>query len=304
MYLQTLMTSFVQIVMMIVLGYVLRKKEIISGCGVSEMSKMLLSVVLPFSVLSSGNETGTSDLAFSLLLCALVVAIYYLVSLAISYVTFKMIHKDNGRLGVSVTMAVFANTGFIGIPLAKILYGASGLMVAVVYNLLYNLFLFTVGIRLFGSKDNRPSWKEIVIDPLSISSVLAILLFLSPYKIPPVINDVLVQVGDMTVPISMMIVGAWMVDVDWTRIFSSIDSYLVCFFRLILFPIIGLLVLKPLIADEGFVGSVVLLTALPIGSLNVIFAEKYKADVNFANETMLLSMVLSLFTIPMVMTMV
>ena len=298
------MTSFVQIVMMIVLGYVLRKKEIISGCGVSEMSKMLLSVVLPFSVLSSGNETGTSDLAFSLLLCALVVAIYYLVSLAISYVTFKMIHKDNGRLGVSVTMAVFANTGFIGIPLAKILYGASGLMVAVVYNLLYNLFLFTVGIRLFGSKDNRPSWKEIVIDPLSISSVLAILLFLSPYKIPPVINDVLVQVGDMTVPISMMIVGAWMVDVDWTRIFSSIDSYLVCFFRLILFPIIGLLVLKPLIADEGFVGSVVLLTALPIGSLNVIFAEKYKADVNFANETMLLSMVLSLFTIPMVMTMV
>lgn len=304
MYLQTLMTSFVQIVMMIVLGYVLRKKEIISDCGVSELSKMLLSVVLPFSVLSSGNETGTSDLAFSLLSCALVVAIYYLVSLAISYVTFKTIHKDNSRLGVSVTMAVFANTGFIGIPLAKILYGASGLMVAVVYNLLYNLFLFTVGIRLFGSKENRPSWKEIVIDPLSISSVLAILLFLSPYKIPPVINDVLVQVGDMTVPISMMIVGAWMVNVDWTRIFSSIDSYLVCFFRLILFPIIGLLILKPLISDEGFFGSVVLLTALPIGSLNIIFAEKYKADVNFANETMLLSMALSLFTIPIVMTMV
>lgn len=298
------MTSFVQIVMMIVLGYVLRKKEIISDCGVSELSKMLLSVVLPFSVLSSGNETGTSDLAFSLLSCALVVAIYYLVSLAISYVTFKTIHKDNSRLGVSVTMAVFANTGFIGIPLAKILYGASGLMVAVVYNLLYNLFLFTVGIRLFGSKENRPSWKEIVIDPLSISSVLAILLFLSPYKIPPVINDVLVQVGDMTVPISMMIVGAWMVNVDWTRIFSSIDSYLVCFFRLILFPIIGLLILKPLISDEGFFGSVVLLTALPIGSLNIIFAEKYKADVNFANETMLLSMALSLFTIPIVMTMV
>ena len=41
------------------------------------------------------------------------------------------------------TSAVFANTGFIGFPLMQALFGEYGLLLAAVFNLLYNVFLYS-----------------------------------------------------------------------------------------------------------------------------------------------------------------
>lgn len=304
MYLQTLVVSLVQIGLMIGLGYYLKKTNILSSEQVDGLSNLLLSVILPFSVLASGNQHFSNGIAQSLVFTVVIVGAYYTISLLLSWLLFRFVIKEKGKVGVSITMTVFANTGFMGFPLAMILYGSEGLLYAAVYNLLYNFFLFSFGVKLLGADTKAVSWKEILSDPLTVSSILAIILFVSPIKLPPVIHSTLETIGDMTSPISMMIVGAWMVGVNWKRLFLSKLSYLICFVRLIVYPLLLLFVLRMLDLRVEMLGTIILLTALPIGSLNVIFAEKYGADVVFVNETMLLSLLFSMVSIPVVMMLV
>ncbi len=289
---------------MIGLGYYLKRTNILSSEHISGLSNLLLSVILPFSILASGNQYFSNGLAQSLAFTVVIVGAYYSLTLLISWLLFKWVIKEKGKVGVSITMTVFANTGFMGFPLAMILYGSKGLLYAAVYNLLYNLFLFSFGVKLLGADTRSISWKEIVSDPLTISSILAIILFISPIKLPQVIQATLEAVGDMTGPVSMVIVGAWMVGVNWKRILLSKFAYVVCFIRLLVYPLITLLILKCFNLRPEMIGTIVLLTALPIGSLNVIFAQKYGADVVYVNETMLLSLFFSMITIPVVMMLV
>ena len=301
MYLSTLVTSLFQVFLMIIAGYVVRKLGILSAKGVSELSRLLMALVLPCSIISSGNQQFTPELGYSLLECAALVFVYYSLAFLLSALVYKLFVKDKARYGVSVTMTVFANVGFLGMPLASTLYGAAGLLFAVLYNLFYNFFLAFVGQRFF-SGGEKMTIKERLLDPLCVSSVLALLLFISPVKLPSAIYGALDRIGAMMAPMSMIIIGGQLIGTDWKRVFSNKDSYLVCLMRNILLPLIALFALKPFVKDQVLLGTLVLLTALPVGSLNSILAEKHGQDVKYVNQTLVLSMILSLLTIPAVMT--
>lgn len=304
MYIQTLMASLAQIALMIGLGYYMRKKSILSADHVKGLSNLLLSVVLPLSILSSGYQKYTLELGKSLLLTLGIVLAYYILSLLVSHLLFALVLKDKGYRGVSVTMTVFANTGFMGFPLVLMLYGSVGVLYAAVYNLLYGLFQFSFGVKEVGSGNVKVTWSDIFQSPVTISSFLSVVLFVVPWKVPSFVQAAFVTVGGMTAPISMFIVGAWMVGVNWKRIFLSKFSYLIVFIRLLAYPLLMLFILHFFNLPVEMFGTIVLITALPIGSLNVILAEKYGADVTYVNETMLLSLILSLVTIPSVMMLV
>ena len=76
-------------------------------------------------------------------------------------------------------MAVFANVGFIGFPVVAELYGKEGTLYAVIYNLAYQIFLFTAGTALLSGK-KEVDWKEMLLDPMTATSLAAIAIFLSP----------------------------------------------------------------------------------------------------------------------------
>ena len=70
--------------------------------------------------------------------------------------------------------------------------------------------------------------------------------------------------------------------------------------RLVVLPLLVYLMLLPFHLDDALVGTVILLSAVPVGALNVFLSEKYGRDRAFVNETMLLTLCLSLVTIPLV----
>lgn len=301
---KTLVYSLIELLLMIALGYFLRKREYMSKQTVSELSNLLISVILPLSVVSSGNEQCSSAMSKSLLECAGIVFGYYVVALLVSCLVFQLLFPDRHLAGVSIDMVVFANTGFIGMPLTQILYGSNGLLFAVVYNLIFNFFFFTVGVRLMGSGCAKTKWSGILLDPLNIASVLAVILFVSPIKLPVFLQKAVCYVGDMVVPLSMIIIGTWLVGADLKDIFTDGRSYFICAIRLLLLPLAMFFVLKSFGFDKTMTASIVLLTAMPIGSLNVLFAEKNGSDVRFVNGAMMLSLILSIVTIPIIMMMV
>ena len=287
--------------LLVALGFVIKKIKLVSTDTVNELTNILISVTLPLSVLASGGEECSREMITNIGLSFLIISLYYIAAFILSYLAFRPVLQDRKERASGINMAVFANTGFIGIPLAQIMYGQEGMIYAIIYNLIYNVFLFTIGVRLFdGKTEMKECLKSIFLDPLSISSIVAILLFFSPVKLPSPVQNFLTNVGDISSPLSMMIIGAWLVGVDFRNIIKRPVSYYISLVRLLVLPVILYLVLSLFNLDSVMVSSIVLISALPIGSLNVIFAKKYGHDVSFVNETMMLSLCLSLITIPVI----
>lgn len=239
MYFETLFNSLLELFLLVALGFSLRKWNLVGDKTVDELTGILLTVILPFSIVASGNESCSGEMMTNVGLSFLIVSLYYILAFIISFLAFKPFARNEETRASSINMAVFANTGFIGIPLSQIMYGQKGMIYAVIYNLIYNVFLFTFGVRLFDGKSSvKECLKGIFLDPLSISSILAIALFFSPVKLPAPVNSFFSTVGNMSSPLSMMIIGAWLVGVDFRNIIKRPLGYYVSLVRLIVLPLL------------------------------------------------------------------
>ena len=113
------------------------------------------------------------------------------------------------------------------------------------------------------------------------------------------IEEFFSAIGSMSGTLSMMLIGSWLIGLNLKSIMTKPLCYAVSVLRLLVFPLLVYLVLYLLKVDLIMRNTIVLISALPVGALNVVLAKKYNTDVSFANETMMQTLVLSVVTIPL-----
>ncbi len=286
----------VKMAFMISIGFFLRRRNIITEEGQRTLSDILLYVVLPCSILSSSAYQFDGSILKSLAIVAVASACFYASGLLISRQVSKRLPISEDKQRVFITMTVFANTGFVGFPLMTALFGQVGLLMAVIYNMMYNVFMYTVGTRIL-SGQKRIDLRRILLNPVNIASFAAILIFVSPFRLPKLLGSPISAVGDMSVPLSMMIMGTSLVRVSFRDLLKDGYSLLTSFIRLILFPLLmlgAMLIVRP---DPVTATVCVLMTALPCGTMNVIFAEKYDCAPDFASRAVIQSTVFMTVTL-------
>ena len=300
MYFETLIKTLLTFFLLVLFGFFIKKINLVSDKTVDELSDVLLKIILPSSIIASGFEGKNSDIK-SVWLSLVIISICYVFFFVSSFIVFRGIVKDKVKRNLAINMSVFANTGFIGFPLVNAIFGSGGMIYAVVYNLLYNIFMYTIGIRLFGDEKGRKlDIKAIILNPLTIASLFALVLFFLPLDGGGVVEDFLSTIGGMSGPLSMMLVGSWLIGVDLKSVLKKPLCYLVSLMRLLVLPLFVFFVLTFLGADEIMKNTITLISAIPVGTLNVIFAKKYGGDAVFANETMIQTLVFSVVTIPLI----
>lgn len=300
MYFETLIKTLLTFFLLVLFGFFIKKINLVSDKTVDELSDVLLKIILPSSIIASGFEGKNSDIK-SVWLSLVIISICYVFFFVFSFIVFRGIIKDKVKRNLAINMSVFANTGFIGFPLVNAIFGSSGMIYAVVYNLLYNIFMYTIGIRLFGDEKGRKlDIKAIILNPLTIASLFALVLFFLPLDGGGVVEDFLSTIGGMSGPLSMMLVGSWLIGVDLKSVLKKPLCYLVSLMRLLILPLFVFFVLTFLGTDEIMKNTITLISAIPVGTLNVIFAKKYGGDAVFSNETMIQTLVFSVVTIPLI----
>ena len=296
-----LLHVFIKIVVAVSLGFVLRKSHVIDEKMQKGLSDILLLAILPFSILASSNYEKTPEVGRGMLITLVAALLYYILSLVAMRLLSKKLPFEEKEKRVFVTMTVFANTGFVGFPLMSALYGNNGLLLAVVFNLSYNLFMYTYGIHLLSGKTG--SLKSILMNPVNLASVAAILIFVSPVRFPSYVSEPIDLIGAMTVPLSMIIIGSNLAAMPFVKVVSDPKSYLISFVRLVLLP--GLVMGGVYLAGQSVeiaaatAAVIVLMCALPCGSMNVILSEKYDCAPEFAARATVQSMLLCMATLPL-----
>ena len=291
---------FFKIFIFLLLGFALNKSKVIGSSGEKALSDILLKAVLPFMIINSSQHTYSTDAVNGMITCAAFAIGYYALSLIVLRLSLKKVNILEDEKRIMIACTVFANTGFVGFPLMEALYGSYGLLLAAIYNLCYNLFFYTYAVYLFSRKP-RFAVLDMFKSAVSVASVVAIVMFIIPWRMPGFIADTFKLIGDMTVPMSMMVMGSMLASVNIKKLLTDKKAYVVSALRLIVLPALAL---GSVVLASNWItmmpetkSVIVLMCALPCGSLNVIFAENYDVAPHFSARTVSLSMVFMLVTI-------
>jgi len=216
----------------------------------------------------------------------------------ISKILFFKLPENKQQVFRFVT--IFSNVGFMGYPVLESIYGGIGVFYAAIFNIAFNILVWTVGVMLFTGEKDFKSMRKALANPALIAVIIGIILFTFSIKLPLPIETSIKLVGSTTTPISMIIVGSMLAEMQLKDAFSGFYVYYATIVRLFIVPMIVYVVLKLLKVDEMLLTICVILQAMPAAVMAPIIAKKYGGDSLLASQCVFITTIVSGITIPII----
>jgi predicted permease len=253
---------------------------------------------MPLMILASFNINFTWDKLYN---AGYLVGLSLVVHIALYFISRFVFpgYTDDIKSVLRYTM-VFSNAGFMGFPVVEALFGKTGLFYASIYLMPYRILMWTLGVALFLKGGSKGSMKKILLNPSIITTFLGIIIFLSPVKIPEVLNSAFDMVGSTTTPLSMIVIGALVADVKFKEVFSGFAVFYLSFIRLIALPVLVFFILRLFNANKIVIDIMTILTAMPAGTMTAMLSERYGGNSSFASKCVFVTTALSTVTIPLI----
>ncbi len=286
-----------QILLMLGIGFFLRKKEIVTVEIRKGLSALLINVVLPCTVILSfmNDSIVNSDLLMTCLLAVVISAIIQTVSIIASKFLFNRYEKMDAN--VLIYGMIVSNSAFIGIPIIQSIYGSEAVMFASVFQIPIIVTMWTIGLALFKPIDHKHALKSVIRNPSVVAVLIGFIIMLTGIKFPIFITKTISSIASCTTAISMFVVGSVLADIEWNNLLDKKVLFF-CSIRLIAYPFIVFIVLTFVNAPTLIKAIAVIMTGMPAGSTAAILAEQYGCDAKFAAKLILVSTALSVITIP------
>lgn len=263
------------------------------------LSKLLLNVVVPCLLISSFQMEYSPSVGRKLLLALALSVLIQVLCIAVGRVLFRN-RKD--AASVCAKMCVdYSNCGFMGLPLLHATLGADGVFFASVFIIVFNLAFWTHGCAVFGcgaSRGGGHPWYQILLIPSVSSALLGVALYFLPARLPGVVNTALCYVADTNTPLAMLVLGGFLVHIDWRSILTDGKSLLAYLGRLILAPLVCLAVLIFIPLDPTVRTAMLIISAMPASTSLGLQAAVCGADGPYATQLVAVSTLLSAVTVP------
>jgi predicted permease len=179
------------------------------------------------------------------------------------------------------------------------LFGEIGVFYTSIANLVFSAMMWTYGILLYNNK-GKINFKSLT-NIGTISSLIAIFLFLFQIAIPAPILSALELTGRMTTPLSMLLIGALIAKVNMKTLFSDWKVYWTSFMKLLVLPMVTALILKQLNYNDIVVSICTIMTAMPSAATNAIFAKEFDVNPTFASIGVFITTLLCIVTLPLIL---
>lgn len=290
-------TQVLILALMMGLGIFLRKRGIFNDAVRKGMADLLIYVTMPLMVIAAFNFPLDTTLLHNAGAVFLASSVIHLVLIALSRLLF--VRFDAGQQKVLRFATVFSNCGFVGLPVVQGLYGNIGVFYASIFNLPFNVLIWSWGVMLFsGQRGTRETLRALAVNIPLLSIVVGFLIFLFGIHLPAPLQKTCEGVGAMTTPLSMFIIGSMLADVHPRDIFRGYEVYYVSIIKLIAAPLLCYFALRALNVDRTLMGVCVALIAMPTASIIGVFAERYENNAAIASRCAFLTTILSLLTLP------
>lgn len=293
-------TNVLIIFILIIVGFVCGKIKLISNDGIKTLNNIMLYIVTPCVIINALSRDFDTTLLKNFLMAALGAVISHFVSFVFAMLMIR--DKDESRRVVMRFAAIFSNCGFMSLPLIEAICGSDGLFLGAAYMIVFNLFGWSFGQRSLAK--GRPGYdaKMIVLNPGIISSVIGLLLFFFPIKIPYIILSPIQFMAGLNTPVPMLIIGFSLSLLDPKDYLNIKNEWKPLLIRLVLAPSITLLILYFLGIRDILLVTTMISSSAPIAASTTMFSIRFDRDSSLASKLVAVSSLFSVVTMTIIVS--
>jgi predicted permease len=299
----TIINGVISLFLIMLVGVYGSKKGIINRNISKGLTDILLEITLPFMIISSFSlsyDAGVKSNVFKTFYYSFAV---YVILIVLSWLLMLPVKKEKKLILRFAN--IFTNTGYIGFPILNAIYGAEAVMYGSIFNVFFNIFLWTYGVMIFkGKLEKKELTREILkalTNPSLIAVYIGICMMLFNLKLPEVISASVNSIGNMTGPISMIIVGALSYKINIKEYLLDWTVYYGIIVKLVIIPA-GLYFLSILLGDKSIVSnSLIILASMPAAAMTSIFADSFNLKSDYAAFVVVATTLCSVFTLPVLL---
>ena len=267
---------------MLVPGIILKKCKLVPDGFGKGIANLVLYVAQPVLIVSAYINCSSrfSDIWMNVLVVFVLSIIAHVIFSVVALLLFKKAPDKEKRMLRFVT--IFANAAFMGIPLIEAICGAEAAIYASIYNITFNLFLWTLGVHLCTYKegvdhdgdgdaditDAAISYKnatksegsiiKVLLHPVTLASAIGFILLATGANTaivdtlnstePNIAIDFVVSCLNMlkalVAPLSMIIIGLRLAEVDFKGVWRDLNMHKFLLLRHLILPLILVGIIK------------------------------------------------------------
>ena len=180
----TLLNQILLMFLLIAIGYFLYKKGFLTQQGSKELGNLLIWIIIPSAILHSFNIPFTYQKGSELLISFSLALFTMLISIGVSYLAFGI------RRPIDNMASSFCSAAFMGIPLVSATLGSDAVFYIGSLVVLVNILQWTYGMFVMTGQKDHIKLRTILSNPPFIAFMLGLVLFVSPFKLPPIATNV------------------------------------------------------------------------------------------------------------------
>ncbi len=307
----TSLGSIFPIIVMIAIGYILRKRHWFHHTFSENVSKLITNVALPcsifYSVLKYLDMNVLKELSNRLIFTFASVIIGYVTA----YIVIKIFKIRRGRRGVFYNAVVNANTIFIGLPLNMALFGEEASKYYLMYYITNTISIWTLGYILLENdsieeKESKGGFnpKKLFSPPL-IAFVVAFIVLVLGISVPKPLVETTKYLGNIVTPLALLYIGIVLADAGLHSINFDLDTILALLGRFVFSSIVMVALLKVagqfMQLDSLEIKTFVIQSSAPVFAALPILTNQTEGDIGYATNVVTTSTILFVVVIPVLM---
>ncbi|MBQ0064781.1 MAG: AEC family transporter [Firmicutes bacterium] len=278
-------------------GYILCARKIIDVKDKAVVSKMVINVLLPCSIITAFDLETSAEMFEKMKTVLLISMAIQILCVIISHFCYNSCSREKKPIYQYGT--VCSNAGLLGNAVIEHIYGSEGLLYGQFYLIPLRIVMWTIGISYFGEKsDLKSTIKKIFTHPCIVAIEIGLIQMIIGFSYPSFLNTTLISLGRCSTPMIMLFLGMVLAQTGFSKLITK-DTVIYSIIRLLIIPAMVLLGCKLLQVDPFLTGISVALAAMPAGSTTAILAQQYNGDIEFASNCVVLSTLLSIVILPL-----
>ena len=290
---------------LMLIGFVMAKAKVMTSDVLSGLSKLIVNLLLPclifYMIIGNGN---TVQHILANRNWALAIILMYTILCLLGYAMAGAAGLRRSGQDMFAVAAMFCNIGFMGVPLIESIFPGNSQVAAclLIYFVVDQLLLWTVGLFLctwHAKRRGSASMLKNFINPMIVGITIALVLLYFNIQLPTPLLTTIKGLGDSSRYLALLYLGALLATMPILQMLVKPYVYVMIVLKMTIVPVIGYFVASLFF---NHVTSLLLATILSLPPMvaTTMMARTYGGDERVAAETVFVSSLACLGTIPLV----
>ena len=299
----TVFLKIAAIFAMTAIGFIASKTGVLPAESKKYLSNLLLFITSPCMIIGSMTSQTLDAHTFELMIQIVAGSfVFFIAAMGISFLIVKLMRCDRDDAGVLMVIITAVNTGFMGFPVTKAIFGNTYFFLMVIQNIVLNIYLYSMMVYQmnygFRKKEGIRGMLMPMMNMCTYALIAGLVLMLLKVQLPDILADFINTIGDATIPVSMIVVGVQLSESSIRKMLTNKRLITASLCNVILIPVLTFLAVNwlPLAPESKLI--LIFAAAFPCAVVSTAIALKENRNAALMAEGVAMTTLLSMGTLP------